>query len=594
MKNQFIALLFTLVIYAFLCLANWGWGKIALAIIGTGEKKAEDGIIVIWLGWAFLLFIFQFLNIFVALNIFIVVPVFFVGSAFAIVRLASQLRQQQKTMTLRPQVIWYVLFLGLISFWLASRAMLEPFNYDSGLYHFNSIRWINTYPIVPGLGNLHGRLAFNQSYFLWIAALNFFPYFNHGRSIANSYLTLLALATLLRFLIPILKKPSLLLEDLSYHHLSILFTIPVAFHIALTFHNGLASPTPDLASIYLQLILFVLFVKFIEEWVRGEGFSCQTATILFFLAVTAITVKLSNLVFSAIICCLCLYHLWRNVPVRSIFRILLFNLVVMLLWMARSYILSGVPLYPSTVGYVAFDWSMPKKKIIDVANWIYSWARNPGPHWSTVLGNWKWLNPWFHVLTTRVIYVIEVIYPFLIGILFSLLSFFIFILQRTRKKGFWLSVTAILPGMVSLIYWFFTAPDPRFANASFWCFMFGASIFFLGLVRSIFKRRVFAIVLCCVFVLNNASIVYFATHVHYHINKISYSGWQPAKEVPLVKKKTSSGLVVFIPKHGGQCWDSPLPCAPFYRARLHLRIPGDLSSGFSFKVEKTKISNDKK
>jgi hypothetical protein len=73
--------------------------------------------------------------------------------------------------------------------------MLAPDNYDSGLYHLQSIRWDNTYPIVPGLGNLHERLAFNQSFFEFVAALNFQPYFGHGSALANSFLYLLGMAS---------------------------------------------------------------------------------------------------------------------------------------------------------------------------------------------------------------------------------------------------------------------------------------------------------------------------------------------------------------------------------------------------------------
>ena len=37
---------------------------------------------------------------------------------------------------------------------------------DTGLYHAQSIKWIRNYPVVPGLGNLHGRFAFNSMFFV--------------------------------------------------------------------------------------------------------------------------------------------------------------------------------------------------------------------------------------------------------------------------------------------------------------------------------------------------------------------------------------------------------------------------------------------
>src|SRR5688500_16524798 len=42
-----------------------------------------------------------------------------------------------------------------------------PLVYDTGFYHAQAVRWINEYPAVPGLANLHGRLAFNSSWFVW-------------------------------------------------------------------------------------------------------------------------------------------------------------------------------------------------------------------------------------------------------------------------------------------------------------------------------------------------------------------------------------------------------------------------------------------
>jgi uncharacterized membrane protein len=38
--------------------------------------------------------------------------------------------------------------------------------YDSGLYHIQSIKWIRSYPVVPGLGNIHARFALNSMFFV--------------------------------------------------------------------------------------------------------------------------------------------------------------------------------------------------------------------------------------------------------------------------------------------------------------------------------------------------------------------------------------------------------------------------------------------
>src|SRR5882762_11241485 len=64
----------------------------------------------------------------------------------------------------------WLLLLGLAFALLLALRSCGPFEYyDTGLYGAPSIRWIQTYPAIPGLANLHGRLGFNSSVFLCIA-----------------------------------------------------------------------------------------------------------------------------------------------------------------------------------------------------------------------------------------------------------------------------------------------------------------------------------------------------------------------------------------------------------------------------------------
>ena len=67
------------------------------------------------------------------------------------------------------------------------------------------------------------------------------------------------------------------------------------------------------------------------------------------------------------------------------------------------------------------------------------------------------------------------------------------------------------------------------------------------------------------------------------IKTISTSGWHSSKEAPLYKKVTLSGLSVYIPKQGYQCWNSPLVSTPTgrYNSKLRLRDPKNVASGFT-------------
>lgn len=63
-------------------------------------------------------------------------------------------------MTYRWHIIVMVLCLFVTMVWTTR----EPWHYDTGLYHAQAIRWIEEYGVVPGLGNLQMRFAYNSAF----------------------------------------------------------------------------------------------------------------------------------------------------------------------------------------------------------------------------------------------------------------------------------------------------------------------------------------------------------------------------------------------------------------------------------------------
>jgi len=56
----------------------------------------------------------------------------------------------------------------------------------------------------------------------------------------------------------------------------------------------------------------------------------------------------------------------------------------------------------------------------------------------------------------------------------------------------------------------------------------------------------------------------------------------PALPKPeLILQHTLSGLAVYIPADGQQCWDAPLPCTPYFDESLRLRDFSSLRWGFT-------------
>ena len=213
MSAHFLAVSLTLLIYTCLAIAFFGWGRMTFMLLGIRADEQPSSVLLIWTGWGTTLFLLQLLHFFTPINFFAVFPVLLIGCGLAVPFLLTTFRNFDRGWSLAAILSLLVCFAVALAFtfWVVSRAMLPPLSYDSGLYHLNKIRWINSYPVIPGLGNLHGRLAFNQSFFTYAAALNFHPYFGHGRAVANSFLLLLSVATFLDLLRPLFSRPSLLL-----------------------------------------------------------------------------------------------------------------------------------------------------------------------------------------------------------------------------------------------------------------------------------------------------------------------------------------------------------------------------------------------
>jgi len=114
----------------------------------------------------------------------------------------------------------------------------------------------------PGLGNLHGRLAFNQSYFLYVAFLNNFPVVGFGHNLANSLLLAAAILT------PCEK--SLRYQPGELFGLLNRLLIPFTLFFCVMCHRSnpplISSPTPDGAVFAVEIVLIALLLEFLARY----------------------------------------------------------------------------------------------------------------------------------------------------------------------------------------------------------------------------------------------------------------------------------------------------------------------------------------
>jgi len=153
--------------------------------------------------------------------------------------------------------------------------------------------------------------------------------------------------------------------------------------------------------------------------------------------------------------------------------------------------------WPHAIGHVSVEWAVPIDKVVDDANWVYSWARQPGTHWSDVLGSWKWFRPWTSLISREIM---RIIYPLVLTVVFCIMTVMLGFIFKKKARSRCLDWAILPPVVIGLVYWFFTAPNPRFAHALFWCLSLSAALFFLSSVQPFLKKRSFVVVLCVVFI----------------------------------------------------------------------------------------------
>ena len=367
-------------LYGALAIVFIGWSNFLVPVLGLQKNSCPSLTLQIWMGWAFSLFLLQLCHFFVPINAGPTIAIALVGAGmFAYRSIIGKTAEREHPLKNTRFAYWSVALIALFAFWVASRSMLTPTCYDSGLYHLHKIKWINSFPVVPGLGNLDSRLAFNVSFFTYVAALNLHPFFGHGASVANSFLLLLAMATCVDLLRPILATPSTIMHSSPFRYTSVALLFPYLVYLALS-SNGLASPTPNLTATLIQLAIAAVFLQSIGAWLDGNTNLDSEAAFLGVMATTSVTIKMSNLAFAIVIFGFVVLYAWHARGLQMLLRIAILSSIISLVWCAHSIILSGYPLFPSTIGMLPFDWTVPAERAIDISNWVYSWARRPHMH----------------------------------------------------------------------------------------------------------------------------------------------------------------------------------------------------------------------
>jgi hypothetical protein len=468
----------------------------------------------------------------------------------------SKLEDILKFKNENPAFILIGLFVLVAISFYASQAVTWP---DTLLYHLNAVKWSNTYVVVPGLANLHSRLGFNSSLFLFASMIDNFFLKDASVHIA---LPLLISVLSLEIVWILLKKGKLSIKFFC------LLVIPFVFReVAGT--NVTSSFSTDFA---LALMVIATSIEFLIN-------DTKALLITGIMACLVLTIKLSGTVFFATIFLFVLFELIKKVY-KTKWKVILIMLIspgtLFIPYIVRNIILSGWPFYPAPVLGVNEPWALTRTMVAGIYTLIHAWAISPGPNWSKFryVSLLQWIPVWFGINSGSP----EIIMFFLSCLLFMVLPVFKLIKKISGifdKSLFFLCAASLL----STIYIFLTAPDFRFGAVFVWIFFAAAVTPYIIFLDKKFKNfRPVIIIAWFIFLIVISPPP--SLKGRFILRAVPKEVPRPTEKILVKEPNPKDQFFILKPTQGNLCGNADLLCTPELNDIREL-VPGDISKGFA-------------
>ena len=446
-----------------------------------------------------------------------------------------------------------VLLLFFLWSFFASRAYYRVLDMD--MYHGQSIRWIEEYGVVKGLGNLHCRFGYNSSIFA-VSAL-YSMRFLLGRSIhaVNGMIAFILCMGLLD-LGKAFRRRKMLLSD---------YARAGAVYYLTTIYDEILAPSSDYAVMCLIFFIIIKWLTILEDGDRQVRDHIAPYGLLCVAGVFALTLKLSaGLLLLLTIkpaCMLLKEKRWKETG-----SYIAMGLAVAVPWMTRTVLITGWLLYPfAGLDLFQVDWKISESIVKTDAYLIKIWAKCANGLADTSLKSW--IPYWFQnglSFTERLLILAD------IGSGVAVLGLAVFVVVRKRWKELdYLLVMAAVG--CSYLYWQFEAPMMRYGYAYVLLLAALAGGYFLEKV-ALRKAVYFALMLYGAYKLYVCLdyVVLFRTWPNYI--------WSETYDQYELESYEIGGETFYYSPYGGATGYDPFPSAPT-QADLELRGDG-MKDGF--------------
>lgn len=453
------------------------------------------------------------------------------------------------------KLFWFIgiLFLTIIFI----QVVKDPFGYDAGMYHAQTIQWFANYKAIFGLGNLHGNLAFNSNFHLLAAFFSLsFLKLHSFQQVLGSYIILLF--TLHAF-------PKIV----HYKNITSIFYSGSLLFITIYFRDSINSPSPDISATIYILLLFSMLLEKINT--NSISILDNNYAIFIFVAISLLAVKLSAICGVCGFIFIAIYCKWTY---KHIYFVILIGMVCIIPWLTRNVILSGYLVYPfPAIDIFDVDWKLPLTYAMEDKNEIYYFTRYNSlyPRFVYMEESYiksimpdKWFSLWFSDLwwINKANFVFLCVTAFIIPTIL-LLSYKQKILTEKLKQLFLLWLFA----WIGVLFWFINAPDFRFGYGFIFAAVLVAILLILEKISKLFTNytSISIIIICTLFLLHSIRLEY----SEYPLTNYIILPKEYAKID--VRVEMIENLPLNVPLGDYLCNIELLPCTPFPNKKLRLR-----------------------
>ena len=572
-----------------LIIGSWLWlfmlfcglGMAVLGAMRLSDSSGRQWLDSFWLGWALVLLILQLWHFAFPVND-VIMFLLVAGALLSLWRSRYALRSLLSR--LWRDKAFFLLF-GVLTLWFASRSIEQPAAFDTGYRDIQAVMWIDSYPIVPGLGNLFASLAYNHPTYLYNALLDFGAFSGRPVYIASGLLLLAYLALALHAGLGLWRNRQR--DVMRWSGVFAMLTIPYIIQYT-GGRSGITHFLTDTVVDLLGFLTLIYWLDFLQDWQPRTNRDYLLLRLALIVAVGLI-VKQTYVVFGLAVAALtALVWLRRGglaVSKRHTARLTgglcLLAAAFVIPWMARGVVTSGYVAYPFSIGRVELDWTIPTNQIETRQRLLATNTRQRGRDPAEVLESWDWFAPWLSQLADNFFHTTL---PAAISTIAILLLAAGRLVDRRASKpalGLWV----LSPLLIMLAFWFFSFPNPKYARWLFWSI--SALCVLLAMLEwrqiSPQRRLLGALAVCAVCLAYTAYVI--VRLGNFPLPAGPADGFYTREQPQIRIYETESGLQLNVPRYGGQCWGLPLPCTDAPHPRVYARVPGDLSAGFAYAAE---------